>query len=179
MPSSKKGGPQTRINWLLGVPPPPLPPNSNVTTQSFGSTQTISAGAIGGVPPPSSQWRLNGTNLPGATSSNLVLSNLNPGMAGIYSVVLSNAFGMITNFRANFTVDVPLHLENGPWPTNRQFAFQIMGNTGQLYAIQASADLQQWTTLHTNRLTNWTVPFLDTNAPQFQRRFYRVRELLQ
>ena len=41
--------------------------------------------------------------------------------------------------------------------------------------LQASPDLRHWTSLATNTpaaVTNW--PFLDTNAPSFDRRFYRA-----
>lgn len=46
---------------------------------------------------------------------------------------------------------------------------------GHTLVLQASPDLRHWTSLATNTpaaITNW--PFLDTNAPSFDRRFYRA-----
>jgi hypothetical protein len=53
---------------------------------------------------------------------------------------------------------------------NGQYAFAVAGATGHKYTVQASTDLVNWVTLQTN-----TAPFafVDTNAAQFNRRFYR------
>ncbi|MDW8310320.1 MAG: fibronectin type III domain-containing protein, partial [Verrucomicrobiales bacterium] len=53
------------------------------------------------------QWRLNGTNLPGATASTYAISNVQPAHAGDYSVVVSNAGGAVTSLIATLTVLVP------------------------------------------------------------------------
>lgn len=53
---------------------------------------TLRAGAIG-TPPLRYQWRLNGTNLPGATDSILPLIPLQPAHAGIYEVMVENDHG--------------------------------------------------------------------------------------
>lgn len=49
------------------------------------------------------QWLFNGTNLPGATGTNLALANLQPTQTGTYGVWLSNAIGTVT---ANIAVVV-------------------------------------------------------------------------
>ena len=57
-----------------------------------------------GTSPLAYQWYFNGTTaIPGATSPFLVLGNLQPSDGGSYSVVVTNAFGRITN-SANLTV---------------------------------------------------------------------------
>ncbi len=43
------------------------------------------------------QWRKNGINIPGATGSNLVISPVALGDAGLYSVVVSNALGAVVS----------------------------------------------------------------------------------
>ncbi len=43
------------------------------------------------------QWICHGTNLPGATNAILTLPEVQPGDAGLYSVVVSNALGTVTN----------------------------------------------------------------------------------
>ncbi len=50
------------------------------------------------------QWRFNNVNLPGATSLNLSLSNVTVAAAGSYSLVISNATGVLTSSVANLTV---------------------------------------------------------------------------
>ena len=52
-----------------------------------------------------------------------------------------------------------------------QFGFAISGQSGSQYAIQASTDLVNWVTLQTNVSP---FNFVDSNASQFSRRFYRT-----
>jgi Immunoglobulin domain len=48
---------------------------------------------VTGSPPPSFQWFLDGTAIPGATSSNFVIARAQPSDRGIYTATASNAFG--------------------------------------------------------------------------------------
>ena len=52
-----------------------------------------------------------------------------------------------------------------------QYGFTVTGTTGDPYAVEASTNLVNWVILGTN-----TAPFnfIDTNASQFSRRFYRA-----
>ncbi len=50
------------------------------------------------------QWYFNGTNLPGATVPTLTITSVQPGQAGSYFVVVSNAFGVRTNAGAQLTL---------------------------------------------------------------------------
>lgn len=68
-----------------------------------GSNAVFSVTATG-TQPLIYQWQSNGTNLPGATGSSLVVSNVQMGQTGPYSVVISNSYGMATSFNANLTV---------------------------------------------------------------------------
>ena len=73
---------------------------SNFTADfSFAATATM---------PFTNQWRFNGTNLPGATGFSLVISNVNPGMEGEYTVLVGNAFGL--------DISRPARLELGSRP---------------------------------------------------------------
>jgi hypothetical protein len=49
------------------------------------------------------QWQFNGTNLPGATGTSLIITNAQPANAGTYSVVYSNLAGVVVS---NFTLTV-------------------------------------------------------------------------
>ena len=53
------------------------------------------------------QWRFNGANLPGATSSNLTLVDVQAADAGAYSLVISNATATVTSSVASLSVLIP------------------------------------------------------------------------
>ena len=59
--------------------------------------------------------------------------------------------------------------------TNGAFGFNISGPSGSNVTIQASADLQSWTPLQTNQLTNGLSYFSDSQPPSNARRFYRAQ----
>jgi hypothetical protein len=86
------------VNLLLQIPLGPvitLQPAAN-TNLSSGASWTFAAKAVG-IPAPSYQWFVNGTNLPGATNNTLTLSNLHSTNSGNYYVVASNASGSVTS----------------------------------------------------------------------------------
>jgi FG-GAP-like repeat/Immunoglobulin domain/IPT/TIG domain/Immunoglobulin I-set domain len=62
---------------------------------------TVSAGGSGLLV---YQWKLNDTNIDGATSSSLVLTNVQPVNVGIYSVQVTNAAGSVTSSNALLTL---------------------------------------------------------------------------
>lgn len=90
-----------------GSAPPAAP---SITTQpasqavSAGSSATLSV-AVTGNPPPTYQWRKNGVAIAGATTYSLMLTNLLPGDAGNYDVVVTNSQGSVTSSAATLTVD--------------------------------------------------------------------------
>src|SRR5262249_495468 len=61
-----------------------------------GATVAFTIG-VQAVIPVDYQWWLNGTKLPGATSSALILDNVGADQEGTYSVVYSDAFETVTN----------------------------------------------------------------------------------
>jgi hypothetical protein len=71
-----------------------------------GQTATFSVTA-NGTAPLNFQWRLNGTNFLSATNSTLVLTNVQLGDSGSYSVEISNAAGSIVSSNAILTVTLP------------------------------------------------------------------------
>lgn len=68
-----------------------------------GSTATFSVQAIG-TAPLSYQWRRNGNDLTGRTTATLTLTNVAPGDAGSYAVVVTNPHGSATSSAANLQV---------------------------------------------------------------------------
>ena len=79
-------------------------PQSQSIVAGQAATFTVAAS---GATPLSYQWRLNGTNVPGATNTALGVTNATLSSAGKYSVAASNAFGMVTSSNAVLTVTVP------------------------------------------------------------------------
>lgn len=93
------------LRIVAGVPP-------TITTQP--QSQTVPAGAnvtftvaATGTAPLSYQWRLAGTNLPGATASSFTRTNVQLPDAGNYSVVVANGAGSVTSSDAILTVNAP------------------------------------------------------------------------
>jgi hypothetical protein len=70
--------------------------SSGTTPALIGNNLTLCA-SVSGAPAPSPQWLFNGTNLIGATSFCLTLTNVQPHQAGNYSIVASNALGVSTS----------------------------------------------------------------------------------
>jgi len=79
-----------------------------ITVQPFGQSVYVSRPATfrvfaTGLAPLAYQWRRNGTNLAGATSSALQINNVQPSDAGAYSVVITNLLGAVTSAPAVLT----------------------------------------------------------------------------
>jgi alpha-tubulin suppressor-like RCC1 family protein len=82
---------------------PPLLGRMPHNPVAAGATARVRALAIS-TTPLSYQWMCDGTNLPGATTATLVLSNAQPSQTGTYALVVSNAFGAVTNSDLAFNV---------------------------------------------------------------------------
>ena len=72
--------------------PPAITSQSPNQTATNGASVAFSVSASG-TPPLSYQWQFNGTNLPGAVSSNLTLTGVTFAQAGFYAAVVTNAAG--------------------------------------------------------------------------------------
>src|SRR5688572_20434043 len=87
-----------------GVPNLTMQPQSRTVT--VGTNVTFTAWGTGSKPF-HYRWRLNGNSVPGATSPNLVLTNLQLANSGAYSVVVSNVSGVTTSAVAMLNVTTP------------------------------------------------------------------------
>lgn len=83
--------------------PPSITMQAMSQTVVMGNSATFSVTATG-TPPLAYQWRKDGTNLTGATSSTLTIDHLQPGNAGGYSVVVSSSAGTVTSSTATQTL---------------------------------------------------------------------------
>lgn len=97
-----------KLAWSGPLPPSIImPPHS--TNSSAGANVSFSVTAAGAAPL-AYQWQHQGTNLnddvyhAGVTSPTLALSKIQPVDAGMYSVVITNAYGAVTSAPANLIV---------------------------------------------------------------------------
>jgi hypothetical protein len=110
-------------NWAGSV-------GSNPVTLTVGNapaivTQPLSSGAnvggsyqfsvlASGTAPLGYQWRKAGVALAGGTGASLSLAVVQEGDAGLYDVVVSNAFGAVTSAGAKLIVGNPPHIHSQP-----------------------------------------------------------------
>ena len=84
-----------------------------------------------GLPPLSYQWRLNGTDLPGATQSELLLTGADPSKEGMYSVVVSDGTHLGVESRP-----APLSIIYRPVILTQPDSWQVM--LGQTFLMSIS-----------------------------------------
>ena len=143
-------------------------------TTIWGRSAVLSVGAIGSGEL-TYQWYMNGLAIGGATNAALNFASIQFTNGGLYSVVVSSPFGVMTNLAAQVVVN-PAGLSLGFSPT-----LTISGETGYSFIIQSStnlADTNAWATLTNLTLTQPVQLWVDTNVdatlPSNPNLFYRV-----
>ena len=192
--SSGAGGGGQDAAWLDQVSyiPNVIPNPPVITLQPVGQTVAMGAElvlkvAASGPSPISYQWRKEGTNLPGATSTNLALTKASRRTSGSYAAAASNPGGSVLSSNASVYVRVPQRLTS-PAIGNRGSFVLLCGDAdggallpGDLAAFQAlaSTNLEGWSPL-TNSLsiTNGLLRLVDPKATNYARRFYRIEEVV-
>ncbi len=125
--------------------------SDQVITNGMDATFAIN---VIGTSPITYQWFFNVTNsLANATNTSLTLTNVGSAQAGIYSVVASNAYGVIPSILANLSLASPPQILGGP-------SDQVATNGDDVVlkvSVQGSAPLQyQWYFNFTNVLSGAT-----------------------
>ena len=152
-----------------------------ITVQPFrlkvagGSQTTLQVMAVGAAPL-SYQWQLNGTNIPGQTARTLLLSHA--AEAGSYSAVVSNALGTVASSSSVVTprlrFDIPA---DGMRLDAAGFHLRLLGLSGRGYVvIYAAPDLSAWQPIYTNVPVVGALDYLDCDATNHVRRYYRAAE---
>jgi hypothetical protein len=163
----------------IGFPTPP-----SIVIQPVGATVPV-GGTVSftvqatGVPSPFYQWLHFGTNLSGATTSSLQLTNVQVVDAGRYSVFVSNSSGSITSQVAILTVG-DSNIIASLIISSAAISVSWNALVGRDYQVQFKDGflLSSWSNLPpVITATNITASTTDSRN-KVQQRFYRV-ELLQ
>lgn len=91
---------------ITGPTPPAIVTQPASQTVVAGQTASLTVGTIGAAPM-TYQWKLNGVNIPGATSKTLTLADVYYSDAGSYTVGITNAQGFTNSQVATLTVLAP------------------------------------------------------------------------
>ena len=139
--------------------------------QGFSFTNTAVAA---GNPAPTLQWKKDGVNISGATSTNYIVSSMGSTDGGTYVMVASNSNGSTSSSSAvvrYFSQGAyPLEKGNIVW-TNSTFTLPFQHVSNYWYTVYGSFDLTNWTAITTNH-----VPFTFTEPnPTNAYKFYRSK----
>jgi len=164
----------------LRVEVPAIAPNIASHPQDLwaqiGSNALFTVAATG-TPAPLYQWKLNGTNIAGATNASLQLSNVQGADAGLYSVLVTNIAGTQTSSNALLSLisSTQPTMQLVEAPTGGSVQLDCFGQMGASYALEASTNLVAWTTL-TNIVANSTAfSFTPPVSPDDVQRYFRLR----
>jgi hypothetical protein len=132
--------------------------------------------AASGARPLNYQWQFNGTNLPAAQNSVLVLTNTQPTQSGIYTLIVSNAEGLASSSALLAVISQTARiLTDSLTITNGHFQFNATASPrGTLWIVQASTNVTEWVNIYTLSSYNDPMTFTDPST-NFNRRFYRLR----
>jgi hypothetical protein len=153
-----------------------LHPNSEKATNEVvdGYSLTLSGIALGN-PVPTFQWKKNGSNISGATSTNYTISSMTTNDAGSYVLVASNTNGTATSESTyvKYFGQGSQPLEEPYW-TNSALNLPFYHVSGYKYTVWGSTNFTNWVNLGTN-----TVPFTftDSNTNGLPYRFYHSQFL--
>ncbi len=124
------------------------------------SNATFTAAATG-IPAPAYQWRLNGTNLSGATGASYTRTNVQYADAGSYSVVATNVAGSSVSADAALSIltAAPGQFQAPVVQADGSLQLVLLGDPGATYFVQSSTNLVNWEPFTNLTLINGTFSF--------------------
>ncbi len=181
----RTGANSSDIVWGMAldalVPSPNRPPVitnhpiSQVVSNGLSVAFTVGASGTG---PIVYQWKHEGTNLPGATGTTLLLTNLQRAHAGVYAAQAANAFDTAFSSNATLVVIVPsaeILTAGTSFTAPGRFTLQFLGDAGTTFAIESSTNLIDWIEVGTVTNTTGSAQFDDNSAGDARYKFYRLR----
>ncbi len=173
------------IFWAMGVEalvpaanrPPEITnhPISRVVSNGVSVSFTVGARGTG---PITYQWRHAGTNLPGATGTTLLLTNVQSRHAGVYAALATNPFDTAFSSNATLVVIVPsveILTAGSSFTAPGRFTLSFLGDPGTTFAVESSTNLIDWTEVGTVTNTTGSAQFDDNSAGDSPYKFYRLR----
>jgi len=165
--TNSSGSVTSAVATLTVLVPPSILTQPQSLTTTNGAQATFAVVAWG-LPPPTYQWKFNGTNLAGATLSSYTIAAVQPSNTGDYTVDVSNSVGIDTSSAAHLTVQVPSQnpftIAIPQW-SNNTWNLQISGPAQTNYVVWRSANLTSWTPIKTNFSSTGSVQFFDPAPP--------------
>jgi hypothetical protein len=141
---------------------PGLPVNRTVAAGSCAYFRAVAAGTM----PISYQWSVNGTNISGATNTALVLTNVQPNLAGNgYSLIASNALGVATNGAMLLNV-VPLEFAIQPAAISTSAGATAAFSVTNLIGVGPFAYQWQFNSTNLDGATNASLSLTNVQADQ-------------
>ena len=118
------------------------------------------------------QWFRDGMAIAGATTT-----TVSPGgQPGDYAVQVSNAAGAVLSSVARVSTGDVLY--SAAIRADGSFRSLFSGESGRIYELQSSNDLNLWNTFATGRYTGTPLEITDPSAAGIPYRFYRARRCL-
>jgi len=146
-------------------------PQAGIVTQGSPVSFAVAATAQN---PLTYQWSKDGVPISSATNATLLIPNVQPSQAGLYTVAISNGFTGVISTPAALAV-VSTSGPGAPGFTSNQFGFGLSGPAASSFVVEASTNLQTWQPLSTNTFGVGLFQFVDPGSITNPIRFYRTR----
>ncbi|MEJ6602515.1 MAG: immunoglobulin domain-containing protein [Opitutaceae bacterium] len=139
-PNKTLNGGQPTFNYVINIAAgggsaPAISNQPDTLSVATGGSASFSVSASGD-PTPTFQWRKDGTNITGATSSTFSIATVAASDAGDYTVVVTNASGSDTSTAATLTVTAAATVTIGTQPVSIN---PVVGGTASLSVIATSS----------------------------------------
>lgn len=165
-----------RVERLVTSVPPYITAQPTGTNAVTGDNVNFSVTA-GGTTALAYQWRLNGTNIAGATGSSFTRLNAQAVHAGNYSVVITNGSGSITSAPALLTLtpSVPLQFTLISRLPDGGVQLGLTGDPGFNVQLHTSTNLSDWSVLTNLANPSGTLIYTDAPPTTVPEQFYRAQ----
>ena len=120
------------------------------------------------------QWSKDGIPISTATNATLLIPDVQPSQAGLYTVAISNGFTGVVSAPAALAV-MSTSDPGAPGFTSNQFGFGLSGPAASSFVVETSTNLQTWLPLSTNIFGAELFQFVDPGSITNPIRFYRTR----
>lgn len=173
--NSATSSPATLTVTSGGQPPAITAQPQDIVVQASG-TANFSVTATGAL---TYQWRFNGGDLGGQTSSTLTINNVQSANVGNYSVVVANTSGSVTSIVASLQLLVPPAIPITSASYNgTTFTLGVTTQSGVNYVVEYKDNLNDatWSLLPGGTVAgDGTVKPVPDNTANGASRFYRIR----